>query len=568
MNNTTKKLGVPVLLAILVVLIVCPLVMIFAKAVITDGNLDMTLAAQTLKNSDNLKMIGNSLLLSALVVIVSTLIAAPLAYLFSRTRFAKYRFFDIVFMIPFMTPPYIASMGWILFMQKRGLLQQLLPKAAGCEKWFFTLAGLVIVMSLHVFPFMLTMLKNAMLNIPSSLEEAGAVFGAGFGSRLRIIFIPLLSGNYAIGALLVFVKTISEYGTPSTLGKRIGFDVFTTEIHRYATVAPVAFGKAATLSSVLIGVCLCMWMLQNYITTRRTYNLVSGKGKKFTEVKLPAVVNVLAWIYIVLVLVIAVGIPYFSVISTSLIKLRGYGFAKGNFTFQHYVELFTENTKGINALLNSFVLAVTAATICALLGTLIVLAVRRSKFRFRKVLEGVGLLPEMLPGIVLVIGIMLFWNQIYNVLPLYNTMGILVLAYVVLFLPYTIQYVTSSFSQVSGSLMAAGQVFGGSPVYIFRRITLPLIKKGVAAGWMMTFIISFRELVTASLIAPPNTLVVSTFIVREFEQGSVSVGMAMAVICVFFTTTALLILNRAIDRKRYKGGFYGQLCNIGHPRML
>jgi len=214
------------------------------------------------------------------------------------------------------------------------------------------------------------------------------------------------------------------------------------------------------------------------------------------------------------------------------------------------VELFTENTKGINALLNSFVLAVTAATICALLGTLIVLAVRRSKFRFRKVLEGVGLLPEMLPGIVLVIGIMLFWNQIYNVLPLYNTMGILVLAYVVLFLPYTIQYVTSSFSQVSGSLMAAGQVFGGSPVYIFRRITLPLIKKGVAAGWMMTFIISFRELVTASLIAPPNTLVVSTFIVREFEQGSVSVGMAMAVICVFFTTTALLILNRAIDRKK------------------
>ena len=133
MNNTTKKLGVPVLLAILVVLIVCPLVMIFAKAVITDGNLDMTLAAQTLKNSDNLKMIGNSLLLSALVVIVSTLIAAPLAYLFSRTRFAKYRFFDIVFMIPFMTPPYIASMGWILFMQKRGLLQQLLPKAAGCH---------------------------------------------------------------------------------------------------------------------------------------------------------------------------------------------------------------------------------------------------------------------------------------------------------------------------------------------------------------------------------------------------------------------------------------------------
>lgn len=76
-------------------------------------------------------------------------------------------------------------MGWILFMQKKGLLQQLIPAAAGCEKIFFTLGGLVLVMSLHVFPFMLTMLKNAMLNIPSSLEEAGAVFGAGFSARMQ-----------------------------------------------------------------------------------------------------------------------------------------------------------------------------------------------------------------------------------------------------------------------------------------------------------------------------------------------------------------------------------------------
>lgn len=541
-----------ILAAVLGFLIVCPLVMIFARAVITDGRLSFSTAWQTLCESENAVMIGNSLLLGVLVVIVSTIIAAPLAYLFSRTKFARYRAFDIIFMIPFMTPPYIASMGWILFMQKRGLLQQLLPFMEGCENWFFSLGGLVAVMSFHVFPFMLTMLKNAMLNIPSSLEEAGAVFGAGFWARMKKIFLPLLSGNYAIGALLVFVKTISEYGTPSTLGKRIGFEVFTTEIHRYATVAPVAFGKSATLASVLIGICLCMWMLQNYITTKKSYNLVSGKGSRFVEVKLSKPVTVLSWTYIILILLVAVGVPYFSVISTSLIKLRGFGFTKGNFTFQHYIDLFTENTKGLSALGNSFFLAVTAATICAVLGTVLVLAVRNSKSKLKKVVEAMGLLPEMLPGIVLVIGIMLFWNQIYNVLPLYNTMGIMVVAYVVLFLPYTVQYVTSSFTQINSSLMSAGQVFGGSPFYIFRRITLPLISKGIVTGWMMTFIIAFRELVTASLIAPPNTLVISTYIVREFEQGSVSVGMAMAVLCVLFTTTALLILNTVIAKDKKK----------------
>ena len=545
-----KYLPLIIIAAALIFLIVCPLVMIFLKAVIRDDRLDFITAWQTLTESENAQMIFNSLLLGLLVVIVSTIIAAPLAYLFSRTRFAKYRFFDIIFMIPFMTPPYIASMGWILFMQKRGLLQQLVPAAAGSENWFFTLGGLVLVMSLHVFPFMLTILKNAMLNIPSSLEEAGAVFGASFGSRLRKIFMPLISGNYAIGALLVFVKTIAEYGTPATLGKRIGYYVFTTEIHRYATVAPIDFGKSAVLASVLVGVCLVMWFLQNYVTSRRSYNLVSGKGSRFTEIKMRAPAKILAWAYISVVLLLSVGVPYFSVISTSLINLRGYGFRPGNFTFQHYIDLFTENEKGIRALGNSLILAVSAATICAILGTLVVIAVRKSRSRLGKVVEVIGLLPEMLPGIVLVIGIMLFWNQIYNIIPLYNTLGIMILAYVVLFLPYTVQYVTSSFTQISGSLEAAARVFGGSPFYIFRRVTLPLIMKGVFAGWTMTFIIAFRELVTASLIAPPNTLVVSTYIVREFEQGSVSVGMAMAVLCVLFTTTALLILNRSIDRKK------------------
>lgn len=549
-DNIKKHIPLVLLAALLMLMIVCPLVMIFAKAVIVDGRLDFLSVWQTLKEDGNLEMIGNSLLLGVLVVIVSTIIAAPLAYLFSRTSFARYRFFDIIFMIPFMTPPYIASMGWILFMQKRGLLQQFVPAMAGSEKWFFSLGGLVIVMSLHVFPFMLTMLKNAMLNIPSSLEESGAVFGAGFARRLYKIFLPLISGNYAIGALLVFVKTIAEYGTPATLGKRFGFEVFTTEIHRYATVAPIQFGKSATLASVLIGVCLVMWMLQNYITLRKSYNLVGGKGSRFAQIRLPLIVKVLAWTYIVMVLILAIGIPYFSIISTSLIKLRGYGFAAGNFTFAHYIELFTENTKGVSAIKNSLLLATASASICAVLGTVLVLAIRGSDSKLKKIVEAIGLLPEMLPSIVLVIGIMLFWNQIYNILPLYNTLGILVLAYVVLFLPYTVQYVTSSFTQISESLMAAGRVFGGSPFYIFRKITLPLIIKGVATGWMMTFIIAFRELVTASLIAPPNTLVVSTYIMREFEQGSVSIGMAMAVLCVLLTTTALLILNRFIDGQK------------------
>ena len=551
-STTWKNKGILwILLVILIGLIVCPLIMVFAEAVIIDGRLDLRQAWSIITDSENLQTIWNSLILGVCVVLCSTLIAAPTAYLLARTQLARYKWLDIVFMVPFMTPPYIASMGWILFMQKRGLFQQLFPFTGSFSEGFFSFGGLVLVMTLNVFPFMMTILKNAILNIPASLEESGAVFGAGFGLRLRKIFAPLLTGNYAIAALLVFVKTLSEYGTPYTLGRRIGFYVFTTDIHRYSTTAPVDFGKSASLSSVLICICMALWMLQNYITNKNSYRLVSGKGSRPARTKLSRGGLAGAWCWIGLVLVVAIGIPYFSIIASSLIKLRGYGLAAGNFTLEHYAELFT-TAKSLNAIGNSLLLAVSSACICSVLGTLVVLAVRRGKGRFRKIVEGVSMLPEMLPAIVLVIGIMLFWNAIYKVIPLYNTLGIMVLAYVVLYLPYTVQYVTSAFTQINDSLLQAGRTFGGSPFYVFRRVTLPMISRGILAGWMMIFIIAFRELVTASLIAPPNVLVVSTYINREFEQGSVSLGMAMAVLCVLITTTALLIMNTVTERKKEK----------------
>lgn len=549
-QDLKKNLPSALLLILLAVLILCPLIMVFAKAIVNDGRLDLYQAWENIANPDNLETIRNSMLLGVCVVLCSTVIAVPTAYLLARTQLSRHSWLDIVFMIPFMTPPYIASMGWILFMQKRGLFQQLFPSTGSWSEGFFCFGGLVLVMSLHVFPFLMTMLKNAMLNIPASLEESGAVFGAGFTQRLRKIFAPLLTGNYAIGALLVFVKTLSEYGTPYTLGRRIGFYVFTTDIHRYFTTAPIDFGRSASLSSVLVCICIVMWLMQNYITSKNSYRLVSGKGSHPARTHLSVLGQVLVWLWIAAVVIVAIGVPYFSIISTSLIKLRGYGLAAGNFTLDHYKELLT-TPKALSSIWKSLFLAVSSATICSIIGTAVVIAVRKSNGFFKKTLEGVSLLPEMLPSIVLVIGIMLFWNAIYKVIPLYNTIGIMVLTYVVLYLPYTVQYVTSAFTQINESLLEAGRTFGGTPSYVFRRVTLPMISRGIFAGWMMIFIIAFRELVTASLIAPPNTLVVSTYINREFEQGSVSLGMAMAVLCVLITTTALLIFNHFTGKRKW-----------------
>ena len=548
--NGKQRLVYFTIFVILFALIILPVVTVFGEAVMVDGRFNLSNALQTIGDSENVTTITNSLLLGLLVVIVSTVISTPLAFLLARTKFSRWKWLDVVLTIPFMTPPYISSMGWILFMQKRGLFQQMFPWTGSFSENFFSLGGLVLVMSFNVFPFMTTMLKNAILNIGVNLEESAAVSGGSFSYRLRKVMMPLLTGNYAIAMLLVFVKTLSEYGTPSTLGNRIGFYVFTTDIHRYASTAPIDFGKASSLSSVLVVICMLMWLAQNYITTKHTYSLVGGKGKKEGLYSCRRITEILGGFYIALVILISVGIPYFSVVATSLIKLRGYGLAAGNFTFQHYVELFTSNSKGWEALLTSTMLAVASATIASVLGTLIVVAIKKAG-KWKGVIEGEALLPEMLPNIVLVIGLMLFWNKIYDFLPLYNTIGFMVLVYVVMFIPYTIQYVSLAYMQMGESLTEAGKVCGGSRFYVMLHVTLPLIMRGVMQGWMMIFIIVFRELVAASLISPPNVQTVSTFIVREFEQGSSSVAMAMALICVLITATLLIILNYAVGRKKY-----------------
>ena len=138
------------LAAFLIFLIVCPLAEVGIRALIINDALDFSYAAETLMEEQNAVMIRNSLILGVLVVIVSTIISLPLAYLLSRTEWAESKVLDILFLVPFMTPPYIASMGWILFMQKRGLLGQLIPFFKDGVTPFFTLAGLVMVMSLHI----------------------------------------------------------------------------------------------------------------------------------------------------------------------------------------------------------------------------------------------------------------------------------------------------------------------------------------------------------------------------------------------------------------------------------
>lgn len=545
-----RSVGMTLALFLLAVLVVVPLFFIFLTSVYPEQTLDLSAPLRTILENKLGEVFWNSIRLGLCVVLGTTALALPLAWILAKTSLGRHAWLDIVLLIPFMTPPYIGSMGWILFMQKNGYMEQLLPFTETWTPKFFSVFGMVAIMSLHLFPFLYLILRNALLQIGGSKEDAAAVHGGRFFYSFRRIMLPLLLSSYAMGALLIFVKTIAEFGTPATFGRKIGFYVLTSEIHKYISSWPIDFGKATALASVLLSTCLLLWYAQTVVTRRYTYRLVGGKGTRSKMYPLSGLTRLLAWGYVIVLLVLSVGVPYFSIISASLMKLRGVGLAWGNLTLNHYAELLTRGSKSMTALLNSLGLSLVAATISVLLGTWFALTIKQSKTWPQRMTDLFSLLPNTVPGIVLVVGLILLWNAPWMPVPLYNTYGMVVLTYVVFFLPYTVQYVKANFSQLDDALFQAGQVFGGRPAYIFRRIVLPLIVPGMLAGWMMTFTISVRELVASLMILPPSMETSATYIFAQFEQGKVSLGMAMAVVSVGLTTLMLLGIDRLSSKQK------------------
>ncbi|MDO7907512.1 iron ABC transporter permease [Paenibacillus sp. JX-17] len=530
-------------LLVLVLLIVVPLAEIFIQSVYRDGQLQWSAPFRTIADSDMLSVLLASIWLGVCVIAGTTVLALPLAWVMVNTRLGRWRWLEIVFLIPFMTPPYIGSMGWILFMQKNGYLEQLAPGLAGLGNAFFSFGGMVAIMSLHLYPFLYLLLRGALERIGGNMEEAAAVMGAPFAYRFRRIVIPLLLSAFGMGAMLVFVKTIAEFGTPVTFGKRIGYEVMTSEIHKYISSWPIDFGKATSLSSVLLTACLLVWYGQSILNRRHTYGLVGGKGVRRARLRSSSWLQWSAGIFVLLLLVVSIGIPYFSIIAASTMKLRGVGLAWNNFTLDFYKELLAWDSPSMEALMNSLWLSLAASTIAVLLGTWFAVVIQRSRTRLQRTADLFSLLPNTVPGIVLVVGLILLWNSPWMPIPLYNTYGMVILTYIVLFVPYTVQYVKSAFSQIDPSLFQAGQVFGGKPAYIGRKVLLPLIIPGMLAGWMMTFTIASRELVGSLLILPPSVQTSATYIYAQFEQGQVSLGMAMAVVSVGLTTLLLMLLE-------------------------
>lgn len=491
-------------------------------------------------------MTGNTLALGALVVALSALVAVPLAVARALFRVPGAMVWDLLFLIPFMIPPYIAVLGWIMTLQPRGYLEQL----AGFDlaAFLFSVPGIVFVMMLNTFPVVYFAVSRTVEAVGSRYADVARVFGAGPARAFWRITLPLSTPGLAASLLLVFAMAIEEYGTPAALGSRAGFDVLVTAIDLRVSDWPIDLPGAAILSLVLVVLSFAAFLLQRWILTRRSYEATTGKpqgGAKrdLGPWKLPVV------ILFSLVATVATLLPLLAILATALSRTISGGLAWSNLGASNFVAILGDSTGALKALGTSLTLGLAAALVTGFLGALSAYAVVKSKVRGRGVIDVLTILPNALPGIVVAVGLILAWNQPWLPVTPYNTALILLLAYCCILLPQPVRYATAAFHQIGDNLEAAARVFGASPLVAFRRILLPLIAPSLLASMLLVFAVATRELVASVVVAPVGVSTISTYIWRQFEQGSVGLGMAMAFVTILITTALPLVVLSLMGRR-------------------
>jgi len=537
-------------LALLMILVAFPLAFILLQAVFPQFSAGVFSGAlsgvATLLAEPHLPtMLGGTLQVGVGVALVSALIGFPLGVARGLLNLPLPRLWDLLFLIPFLTPPYIAALSWMLVLQTNGYLQQL--TGFNLNDVLFSQTGIVLVMALNIFPVVYFAVSRSLLASGQRLALVARVHGASPGRAFWHITLPMLSPSLAAGMLLAFTLAIEEYGVPAALGTRAGVLMLTTDIEKKLAEWPIDLSGASMLSVVLVTLALSAWWLQKKLTGNQDVTSITGKptenmGADAGSFTLPIVA------LLGLTGFVAVILPGASMALSGVLGTLSGGVSLANLTASHYAALFSQQGDALSALGTSLSLALGAACITGMLGLLAAWLVVVQKIKGHGLVDALSLMPAALPGVVVGVGLILLWNQPFWPVSPYNSWAILLLSYCCLLLPWPVRYVGSALRQLGGNLEPAARVHGASALQALRFIVLPLVSPAMLAAMLMVFAIASRELVTSLLLAPAGTQTVSVFIWRQFEQGSVGQGMAMATLTLLtglvLMLTALGIMQR------------------------
>jgi iron(III) transport system permease protein len=532
---------------IAVILLLCMLIVYPAAILLERSFRDDTGAwswvwyVQAYTSERNLSAIANTIIVATGSATLAALSGTLLAWAVVRTDMPGRRLVEMASIVPFISTSFIGALAWILLgSPETGLINQfwlfLGNEAALID--IFSLEGIIFVIALYEMPFVFLMVGGALRSMDPALEEASLSAGAGLWRTTTRVTLPLVLPAILASSLLVFVLAAEQFGVPAVLGTPARIRVLTTSIVATNAFYPPQHGLGAALCVTLLVIALAGLWLQRRALADRSFTTVGGKGAQPRRIAL----GPFRWVLLgacCLYLLLAVVLPFSTIFLSSIRTLWTADFRWEQFTLTHYHWILFEYPTTLRAIRNSLFLAVVGATITILLCALISFLSLRTRLPGRHALDYLSMLPLGFPGVVLAYGLLQVW--INPPLVLYGTIWILFIAYLTRYLPIGVRATSATLVQIHHELEESSLSCGAGWFQTFRRITLPLLKPGIIAGWILLFIAFSRELSASILLYSPGTEVLSVVLYDLQQNGQFREISALAFIQIAASIVLVLL---------------------------
>ena len=540
---------------ILFVIVLVPVVMIFYVTFFNDGHFDLSMITKVIIDVDNVGAMWNTIKVAAGATIIGTLMGLFFAWLLGRSDIPTKGLMKAMFTIPYMFPPFFGAMAWDLMLNsRRGYINKWIFQTFGIRSLFNinSIGGIIFVECCYYFPFVYMQVVNALERMDPTLEESARIAGAGQWHVIRKITIPLVTPAISAGALLILTSSLAHFGVPSMLGFSNNIYTLPTRIYQLFYRATGSFDgirEGSALSILLILVVVLALLLQKYILRAGSYDIIKGKSTRPMLIKLRgAKVPLLIISYISLFVIVIM--PLAMIILVGFLKAYGLPLAFENFTLDNYKDVLFNNTMVMDSIKNSIFLAFSAGIICMFLGVMVAYVIVKIKPRGSMLLELLSLLPYAIPGIVMAIGVILTWSGRFGV-NLYNTIWIILVAYLARYLSFSMKSASASLQQVHPSLEEASRSCGASHFESLKDITIPLIRPAMVSGFFLIFLPAMRELTTSVLLYGPYTRTLGVAIFSLRNDGYITTASALAAIAIVLIIVLNTIVNAVLkDRKK------------------
>lgn len=540
---------------ILFVIVLVPVVMIFYVTFFNDGHFDLSMIKKVIIDVDNVGAMWNTIKVAAGATIIGTLMGLFFAWLLGRSDIPTKGLMKAMFTIPYMFPPFFGAMAWDLMLNsRRGYINKWIFQTFGIRSLFNinSIGGIIFVECCYYFPFVYMQVVNALERMDPTLEESARIAGAGQWHVIRKITIPLVTPAISAGALLILTSSLAHFGVPSMLGFSNNIYTLPTRIYQLFYRATGSFDgirEGSALSILLILVVVLALLLQKYILRAGSYDIIKGKSTRPMLIKLRgAKVSLLIISYISLFVIVIM--PLAMIILVGFLKAYGLPLAFENFTLDNYKDVLFNNTMVMDSIKNSIFLAFSAGIICMFLGVMVAYVIVKIKPRGSMLLELLSLLPYAIPGIVMAIGVILTWSGRFGV-NLYNTIWIILVAYLARYLSFSMKSASASLQQVHPSLEEASRSCGASHFESLKDITIPLIRPAMVSGFFLIFLPAMRELTTSVLLYGPYTRTLGVAIFSLRNDGYITTASALAAIAIVLIIVLNTIVNAVLkDRKK------------------